>query len=284
MGNDDNILVCEGISAELREIQEILLGVLSGGAQGLFEWLPVSSKTILLLIFYAFGSSPSSAYVIGLLLNGATSVAAAIYFRRDLAEIFRGVCVRGRGRVLLCFLLASTFMTAVVAIPLARTVASSLNKFGGFSMIIIGLLFALTGVISWMREGAGGVELKDAPTPVDAVLAGVAQGFSALPGISRSGVTIFALLLLKHHPRSALKLSFLMSIPTTIGGSIYAYILSPITLSGIPLLTLTSSIITSLAISLAMIASLLEASQRIKAHLFAFIFAIITLVAGALSI
>jgi len=270
---------------ELTAFQEILLGTLSGAAQGIFEWLPVSSKTILLLIFYEFGSSPSNAYVTGLFLNGATSLAAAIYFRRDLVNILRGIYVRGCGRALLCFLLTSTFMTVLVAVPLAGAVAKSLDEFGGFSMIFIGILFALTSFISWMKDRvSGGAELKETPTLRDAVLAGIAQGFSALPGISRSGITIFALLLLRYHPKSAVKLSFLMAIPATLGGSIYAYLLSPAILGEIPFITVASSIITSFAVSLAVISILLEISQRVKAYLFTAILAVIALLMGVITI
>ncbi|MCS7133113.1 MAG: undecaprenyl-diphosphate phosphatase [Aigarchaeota archaeon] len=264
----------------MRELHEILLGILAGVAQGISEWLPVSSKTILLLIFYAFGSSPSNAYVIGLFLNGATSLAAAIYFRRDFAEIVKGVYVKGHGRALLCFLLVSTFVTAVTAIPLAGAAANLLSRFGGFSMILIGLLFVLTGAISWMREKVGGKELNRTPTLLDAVIAGVAQGFSALPGISRSGVTILALLLLRHCPRSAIRLSFLMSIPATLGGSIYAYILSPATLNELSHFTAIPAIITSLIVSLVVISTLIRVSQRVKAHFFAAILAAISLLVG----
>jgi len=264
----------------LRELQEILLGLSSGAAQGVFEWLPVSSKTILLLIFYAFGVSPLNAYAIGLFLNGATSLAAAIYFRRNLIDIVKGIRARGHGRTLLYFLLTSTSITSVIAIPLTSIAANLLSEFGGFSMILIGLLFALTGVISWMRERVGGLELRETPTLADAVVAGVAQGFSALPGISRSGMAILALLLLRHSPRSAIRLSFLMSIPATLGGSVYACILSPAILDEISFFTTISAIITSLIVSLIMISTLIEASQRIKAHYFAAALAAVALLMG----
>jgi len=270
---------------KLTALQEFLLGALSGAAQGIFEWLPVSSKTILLLIFYEFGASPSNAYVTGLFLNGATAAAAIIYFRKDLLKIIKGIYMGGFGRVLLSFLLVSTFMTMIVAVPLASLMAKSLNAFGGFSMIIIGILFALTSIISWIREKIStDVKLKEIPTLRDAILAGIAQGFSALPGISRSGITIFALLLLGHHPNSAVRLSFLMSIPATLGGSIYAYLFSPSTLSGISFVTVSTSIIISLVVSLAVISALLRISQKIKAHIFTAILAIIALLMGMISI
>ena len=49
------------------------------------------------------------------------------------------------------------------------------------------------------------------------VFAGLAQGFSIIPGISRSGTTITILLLCGIKQELALKLSFLMSVPVVLG-------------------------------------------------------------------
>jgi undecaprenyl-diphosphatase len=51
-------------------------------------------------------------------------------------------------------------------------------------------------------------------------LLGIAQGFSSLPGLSRSGITISTLLLKKFDDTSALRLSFLMSLPVVLFGNL----------------------------------------------------------------
>ncbi len=51
----------------------------------------------------------------------------------------------------------------------------------------------------------------------DAVISGLAQGLSILPGISRSGITMFALLMLGYPGTDTLTLSFLMAIPALSG-------------------------------------------------------------------
>ena len=60
----------------------------------------------------------------------------------------------------------------------------------------------------------------------DAALAGLMQGLSVLPGLSRSGLTVAALLGRGFRPRDALALSFLMSVPAGLGGAVYAAIVS----------------------------------------------------------
>ncbi len=54
------------------------------------------------------------------------------------------------------------------------------------------------------------------------MLAGIAQGFAALPGLSRSGLTVSALLARQVDRREALVLSFLMSIPASLGAGLFS--------------------------------------------------------------
>jgi len=54
----------------------------------------------------------------------------------------------------------------------------------------------------------------------DSVILGFTQGFAALPGFSRSGLTVSALLLRGFKKDIALKLSFLMSLPIVLAGNI----------------------------------------------------------------
>ena len=128
---------------------------------------------------------------------------------------------------------------------------------------------------------SGGVDKVGKVGLIDAVLAGFAQGFSALPGISRSGITIFTLILLGHSSRDSLRLSFLMGIPATIGGIVYSYAAMPILIES-RILILTISSLTAIITSLFTISSLLKLSERLKTYLFTLILAMITIAVGVL--
>ena len=56
---------------------------------------------------------------------------------------------------------------------------------------------------------------------MDGMTAGIAQGLAAMPGLSRSGLTVAVLLSRNIHQKSALTLSFIMSIPASIGIAAY---------------------------------------------------------------
>ena len=258
-------------------IYDVLLGAISGAAQGIFEWIPVSSKTILLMIFYWAGYPPSTAYLLGLFLNGSTALAAAIYLRKEVYDVLRGVRFGGMGRRTLLFLVSSTAVTGLVGAPLAWLVAESLEKLDRLSMLLVGVLYLATSILLWARKGIRPSTLGDLKPIRDGIVAGLAQGFSTLPGVSRSGTTILTLLLLGYHPTAALKLSFLMSIPATIGGSIYSYMLHGESVSALPQLAILASILTALLISITTISMIMRASEKLKPHLFTLILAALTI-------
>lgn len=268
-------------------IQELLVALTTGLVQGTAEWLPISSKTLVLLILLVYGFEASNAYLIGLAINGATAIAAIIYFRREILEILssiRSPKIYEEGFALLKFLMVSTMITGLTAVPLAQASRKLISFNENIAVIIMGFLFLLTTIFTWLRVRMGGGvnEVKEMKVDLmDAMLAGFAQGFSALPGISRSGITIFTLILLGHSSRDSLKLSFLMGIPATIGGIIYSYAAMPILMES-NIIVLTISSFTAIIVSLFMISSLLKLSERLKTYLFTLILAAVTIAIGVL--
>jgi len=265
--------------------RDLIIALLAGLVQGVAEWLPVSSKTLILLTLLTYGFEAQTAYLMGLAINGATAVAAIIYFRGEILEMLSSIRSPRRyreGFTLLKFLIISTILTGLIAIPLAKASREIISFDENIAMIIMGSLFLLTTILTWLRARIAGEvgEVKEVNL-VDAVLAGLAQGFSALPGISRSGITIFTLILLGHTSRDSLRLSFLMGIPATIGGIIYSYAAMPILIES-RILILTISSLTAIIVSLFTISGLLKLSETLKTYLFTLILAMITLAVGAL--
>jgi len=265
--------------------RDLLIALLAGLIQGVTEWLPVSSKTLILLTLLTYGFEAQTAYLMGLVINGATAVAAILYFRGEILEMLSSIRPMRRSReglILLKFLTISTIVTGLIAIPLAQASRKLVSFDENFAMIIMGSLFLLTTILTWLRTRmSGGVDKVGKVGLIDAVLAGFAQGFSALPGISRSGITIFTLILLGHSSRDSLRLSFLMGIPATIGGIVYSYAAMPILIES-RILILTISSLTAIIVSLFTISSLLKLSERLKTYLFTLILAMITIAVGAL--
>jgi len=198
-------------------ISAIILGIL----QGITEWLPISSSGQgMTTMIRFFDLSAENAFSLAIYLHLGTLLAVILRFRDDVKEIVHSI-PKFREDKLVQFLLVSTTFTAIAGIPvyiLMKDMFSSMH--GGLVMLIIGILLIMTGLVLYASKGiASGKKLKDL-TPVDMAIAGISQGFAILPGISRSGIIISALLLMRIRQEDALRLSFLMSIPAVIGANV----------------------------------------------------------------
>lgn len=88
----------------------------------------------------------------------------------------------------------------------------------GLLMAIIGGFLIITGMVQKYAPRFSG--LKTTPRIGDAILLGVVQGFSAFPGLSRSGLTVSAFLFRGYDVKQAIRVSFLMSIPVILAAQI----------------------------------------------------------------
>jgi len=181
--------------------QAVFLGLM----QGITEWLPVSSQgqTIIAGI-ELFGISPEKAFSYAVFLHAGTMLAALLYFRKEIKEI-----ILMKEKNLLQFIVIAVLSTAVTGIPMYLFLEQiSFSSF--YLSLLIGLMLLITGFLQWKKK-----EQKTAgETKKNAFLLGLGQGFSVLPGISRSGITTSVLLFTGFSPEKAFKLSFLLSIPS----------------------------------------------------------------------
>jgi undecaprenyl-diphosphatase len=179
---------------------------LFGVLQGITEWLPISSQgqTVLVSLFFVFPSNLALDISIWFLFVFLFLV--IVYFRRDLINIFSR-----EERYLLRFLLISTVFTALIGAPLYFLLAEFFAQSAGEVIIgIVGVFLIVSGLVQKKAEGKTKTEREAGDK--DSMIAGLLQGFAALPGISRSGITTSALLLRGYSAKSALRLSFMMSV------------------------------------------------------------------------
>ena len=204
---------------------ELVVGILAGIVQGIVEWLPVSSQGNLALFLTAIGTDPDVALQLALFLQVGTTVSAATYYREDIrraieaAPGWRPDSAYNEENALISYILVACTMTGLVGIPLyifAVDLAGELS--GGVFVGLIGVLLVLTGVVQLTSESMSMGDRRQ-PTLVDSVLVGAVQGIAILPGISRSGVTSSALLFRSYDPPEAFRLSFILSIPASLGAA-----------------------------------------------------------------
>ncbi len=193
---------------------------LLGLVQGLTEFLPVSSSGHLVLAAAVFGA-PSLGVLEVVVLHLGTLVGMVHYFRHDLLQLagFRpaglepiGPRERARRLLLLGVATVVTVGIALVVEPLLGLAFESLWVVG------IGLIVTATALLTTVRlarraEGASFEALGFR----GAVFIGLAQAAALCPGISRSGITISAGLVVGLRQSEAARFSFLMAFPVIAG-------------------------------------------------------------------
>src|SRR6267143_1490291 len=204
----------------MNEFYAIILGLV----QGISEWLPISSKTQVLFASTLLFSLPlAAAYAFGLFMEIGSVGSALVYFRRDIRSLFKD-------RRLVVYLLVVTVFTGLVGAPLyylTDKVLSTSPYNIGIPMVLLGLVLIGTGLyIRHSRTTPRLVVGLEEMRLKNYVLVGIAQGIAALPGVSRSGMTVSTMLLMGVKPEQAFRLSYLAYIPASLGAFFVTLILS----------------------------------------------------------
>ncbi|MFC1756980.1 undecaprenyl-diphosphate phosphatase [Patescibacteria group bacterium] len=245
-------------------------GLVLGIVQGITEWLPISSSGVLTLVGLTFfGHDLGTSVSMALFLHVGTFLSALVYFWKEVVFI-----LKGGDKKVFNFLLISTIVTGVVGIPVAMLIYRSFSGLtAGVAVALIGFFLIITGLLQ-LKKTEDNLRTKKDLTKNDALVGGILQGFSVLPGLSRSGLTVAGLLFRKIKDTDALKLSFLMSLPVVLGGNIILNFLDDgIELSSVSFVALFTAFI----VGLLTIKTLLKISRKINFGYFAIGFGVLTL-------
>lgn len=193
--------------------QSIILGII----QGLTEFLPVSSDGHLVIAQEVFGLRPPDAVAFDVLLHLGTLVAVIGYFRRELFEMTLALFGRGEHvevrRRWIGLLILATIPVAIVGGLFEDWFAETFH-----SVVWAGAGLLVTGTLLWFIHGKGESGREEAGLTIrDALAIGGIQSLALLPGVSRSGTTLFAALSIGVERTTAARFSFLLSIPAITG-------------------------------------------------------------------
>jgi undecaprenyl-diphosphatase len=202
----------------------VLGALILGIAQGLTEFLPVSSSAHLVLVPEFFNmATPTLGFDI--LLHLATLVAVLGYFIKDVGKMVVSLVAPGRmsrPEVRLWRRLFAWLVVASIPAAIAGFAFGSFFEDLFSSTLAVGVFLLVTSLLLW---GADIVvaRVKRPPVPLDrmragdALLIGCFQALAIAPGLSRSGSTIAAGVFLGFDRQTAARFSFLLSIPAIFG-------------------------------------------------------------------
>jgi undecaprenyl-diphosphatase len=203
----------------MTNLHALLLGMI----QGLTEVLPISSSAHLILIPRLL-HWPDSGLTFDVALHMGTLLALVLYFWRDIIDLSVNFCssLTGKGpntpaKRLPWLIIIGTIPAAVAGKTLEHTIEemfrSNPTLICGF-LLAFGLLLAFADTMGAKRAKMDRLDLKAA------ISIGLAQCLALIPGVSRSGITITAALLLGFNRETAARFSFLLSLPIVAGAGI----------------------------------------------------------------
>lgn len=200
--------------------------LLFGIVQGLTEFLPISSTAHLVIVQHLLGLEfPGLAFEIFLHLGSVLAV--IFYFRADLQSLIAGFFrylakrkMEDRPHFFFgLYIVVATLITGSLGLLLQKMIGDALK-----SPLVIAAALATTGVFLLLIERYRKEGGRDAGQMGwrDAVLVGLGQTIAVLPGISRSGATLIVALGCGLSRDTAVRYSFLLSIPIILGSCVLA--------------------------------------------------------------
>lgn len=203
----------------------IFEAIILGLVQGLTEFLPISSSAHLRILgeFLPSGADPGAMFTA--ITQIGTETAVVLYFRRDISRIirawFRAVTGRASHRDpdarLGWWIILGSLPIVILGLLFQDQIETTFRSlwFVAVTLITFGILLGLAD-----HFGRKTRQL-DQLTARDGLLFGFAQALALIPGVSRSGGTITAGLLMGYRRADAARYSFLLAVPAVFGSGFY---------------------------------------------------------------
>lgn len=196
----------------------IWIAMLLGLVQGLCEFLPISSSGHLLLLSRMFGITEGQMFF-SVMLHVATLIAVLIVYAKTVWKLIRNPLNK-----IVLYLIIAVLPTVLLALLFKKIEPFATFYANAEAGEYLGFCFLLTSAILLISD-----RLRIAPKQqrklsimrwTDALVVGGMQGVGVLPGVSRSGSTIAGALFAGLNRRAAADFSFLLSIPSILGGAV----------------------------------------------------------------
>lgn len=196
-----------------------------GFVQGITEPIPISSSGHLVLAEDILGI-----HIKGLsfevFMNFASLLAVLVIYRTDLVRLATNGLnfAQTRNReyrsdfMFIVYLIIGTIPAAVIGILAGDFISENLKD-----IKVIGATLIITGIALWLIRNLRGRKNDQDLSIKDALIVGFAQAIALIPGISRSGATIVAAMGLGMKQQTALRYSFLLYIPVSLGTMLLSF-------------------------------------------------------------
>ncbi len=191
-------------------VEALILGLV----QGLTEFLPISSSGHLELGSFFLGVKTKDNLLFAIIVHGATALSTTVVFRKEIMTLLTGL-FQFRWNEETKYV--ARLLLSMVPVGIAGLLfEDQIEVFFGGNVVFVAFMLLITGILltatHFVKDTEGSVTFPKA------FMIGIVQSIAILPGISRSGATISASLLLGVEKSKATRFSFLMVL-TPIAGA-----------------------------------------------------------------
>ncbi|HUF54161.1 MAG TPA: undecaprenyl-diphosphatase UppP [Dehalococcoidia bacterium] len=208
-------------------MEDILRAIVLGIVQGLTEFLPISSSGHLIAVRDLLDWQVTDDLTFDVSLHLGTTAAILVFFWREWTQMLRSGLARLTGQRrpewasvyddrLLLLVVAGSIPVGIVGVLLGDWIEEEVRD-----PVIVGVMLIVFGAILLAADWIGRRQRTlDDINLLDVAIIGSAQAISLVPGVSRSGVTISAGLLLGYTREEAARFSFVLSTPAILGAGV----------------------------------------------------------------
>ena len=197
----------------------LLKHLIIGLVQGFTEPIPVSSSGHVMIASEILGMGEQG-FTFAILTNTASLLAIMFIYREDIIRLITGflLFIKTRDRRyrndfnFALYVIIGSIPAGVLGVLLSDLISESV------SMTTIALMLFVTGIALWLIRNMRGTKRDGDLTKKDAFLVGLGQAVALTPGISRSGATIISAIAVGMNQETALRFSFMLYIPVSLGG------------------------------------------------------------------
>ena len=249
---------------------EILKAILFGIVEGVTEWLPVSSTGHLILLneFITLNVSDAFQSMFDVVIQLGAILAVIVLFFHKLNPFAPSKTAAEKKQTwnLWFKVIAAIIPSGVVGVLLDDWMDAHLHNgtVVSIALILYGIAFILVerdkgGKHLRMTEDVHAISFKTA------LMIGLFQCLSLIPGTSRSGSTILGAIMLGVGRSAGAEFSFFMAIPTMLGASaikMLKFLLSGVGITGMEIGILAVGCVVSFVVSLLVIKGLMDYVRR----------------------
>ena len=197
-------------------IKYIILGII----QGLTEPLPISSSGHIFLFKNLFNTEMFNTFNFEIVSNFASFLAILFIFRKDIIKLIKDFFgyifnKEKRGTYKNGFMYVIKMIISTIPVGIAGILLNDYLETNFTSLKILGFAFLFTALMLYIVRNIKGD--KEDVTFKDAIIIGLFQMITIIPGISRSGTVLVACLLCKLKREEALKYTFMLYFPVSLG-------------------------------------------------------------------